>query len=232
MFHLNRRLAAALAFTTVLGITARPAVAQTYNAICVLVDSQGNALDLSRLCGDQSQTARRAAKPVKARPASLSLPKAGEVPDYGVIFLNAVSDEPIHLEGRYQYLTASLGNASSASVSDIWLYYNILVSIDGEYASIGKGGKQVRQEALGAGDRFPVKLTEADVMDDVITPFQTTEDISIRVTTLAWTEADGSRNSFSPESYRLAEGIGRCYFPWELDGVGRGCGSRAVSSRL
>ncbi len=232
MFHLNRRVvAAAVAIPTLFGLAAAPAVAQTYNAVCVLVDSQGNTLDLSRLCGDQSQTTRRV-QPVKARPASLPVPAKGEVPDYGVIFLNSISDEPIHLGDRFNYLTTSLGNASSGSVNDIWLHYDILVSIDGEYASIGKGGKRVRQEALGVGDRMAVKLSAADVMDDVITPFQTTEDISIRVTTLAWTEADGSRNSFSPDSYRLAKGIGSCYFPWELDGAGRGCGSRSVSSRL
>ncbi len=231
MLYLHRRVAAlALAISTIVGTAASPAVAQTYNVVCIFVDSQGSVLDLSRLCGDPGRAIQ--SKPVKARPASLPVPAQGEVPDYGVIFLNAVGDKPIHLEGRDYYLSTSLGNASSGSVDDIWLHYDILVSIDGEYASIGKGGKRLPEEVLGAGDRVAVKLSVADVMDDVIAPFQTTEDISIRVTTLAWTEADGSRNSFSPDSYRLAQGVGSCYFPWELDGAGRGCGSRAVSSHL
>jgi len=234
MSLLNCRAAAsAFAFATaVLGFSISPAVAQNYDAICVLVDSQGNALDLSRLCGDTSGSRRTSVKPVTARPRQLPMPQAGEVPDYGVIFLSPVGEAPIHLGDRSHYLDSQLGNASSGSVSNIRLHYDLLVSAGGDYISIGQGGKQIRERELGAGDRFNFKLSVADVMDDVIRPFQATEDIAIRITALVWTEADGSRNSFSSDSYRLAEGIGNCYFPWERDRAGRSCGTRAVSNRL
>ena len=223
----------AITATVAAGLMAQPSVAQTYNAVCLLVDSQGNALDLSRICGSQSQTSSSAdVKPIKARPASLPIPSQGEVPDYGVIFLSVLQEEPIHLGDREHYVVSSVGNASSQPVDEIRLYYDISVSVEGEYASIGKGSKVIHQDALEVGDRVSFYVSSEDVMDQVIEPFRTTEDISIQVTALGWTEADGSRNSFSPDSYRLAEGIGRCYFPWELDWAGRGCGSRAVSNRL
>lgn len=236
MVPFDRRLLGSLVAMTMMvgaGLVARPSVAQTYNAVCLLVDSQGNALDLSRICGSQSQTSSSAtAKPIKAQPASLPIPSQGKVPDYGVIFLNVLDEKPIHLGDREHYIVSSIGNASSQPVNEIRLYYDISVSVEGEYASIGKGSKLIRQEALDAGDHVAFHVSSEDVMDQVIEPFRTAEDISIQVLALGWTEADGSRNSFAPESYRLAEGIGRCYFPWELDWAGRGCGARAVSNRL
>lgn len=206
-----------------------------FNAVCLWIDAQGNALDLSRLCGSaQGSRAMARPQPLKARPANPGAiaPAPGTIPDYGVIFLSAVDEAPIHLGDRNHYLANTLGNASSGAISDLRIYYDILVSIGDEYAPIAKGSKLIGDGRMAAGERTPLGLSRIDVMDHVPPEFRTTEDISIQVRAIGWRNAQGDRDSFAPDSYRLAQGIGQCHFPWERDGVGRSCRGQAMSERL
>lgn len=239
----RHRLLPLLALGAVMGAIAlspnRPVQAQTapapFNAVCIWIDAQGNALDTSRLCGS-SQASQAVARPqsAPARPATTRAiaPAPGSVPDYGVIFLSAVDEAPIHLGDRSHYLANTLGNASSGAVSDLRVYYDILVSIGDEYAPIAKGSKLIGDGRVAAGDRAPLVLSRVDVMDQVPVEFRATEDISIQMQAIGWIDAEGNRDSFAPSSYKLARGIGQCYFPWERDGAGRSCRGQAVSERL
>ena len=251
-------LACVIAWSGLAGISAISATAQTAsprpstngteeleaNSICLLRDSEGNVQDLSRLCraGQSNAVLRRPFQLPELEPAqpfdpssepggSGSSPLADSLPDYGVIFLSPVSEDPIHLGYRSSYLASYVGNASSEPLENVRVYYDILLSSGEEYAQIGRGSELINV-AMEPGQRRFFSIIPSDVMTQVPPAYRHSKDISIQVKAIGWIGPDGETSSFDAKSYKLARGMGQCHFPWERDGRGLACGSRAASERL
>jgi hypothetical protein len=209
--------------------------------VCVMVASNGQSLDLGRLCGATPQrSAPRSlfvTTPLETnalRPPTLPILKPADLgapakPSYGVILLKPQPKNPVALGAMQPELAVRLGNASSNIARNVTVIYEISVPQGGGgFVAIGQGTKSAALPNLASGQTTTVAIQRSEVRDLVPVSFRSSDELAIRITALGWRDPDGKLQSFGPDSYRLARGIGQCTYPWELNARGQQCPSSAI----
>ncbi len=203
--------------------------------VCVMVASSGQALDLGRLCGATPQPSaprslfvtlpfEQPALPV-LKPAPLN---QTDRPSYGVILLQAQPKNPVILGPMQPDLAVRLGNASNQPARNVTLVYEIAVPRSGGgFVAIGQGTKSAQLLTLAPGKTTTIAIQRSEVRDRVPSSFRSSDELAIRITALGWRDPEGKPQSFGPDSYRLARGIGQCTYPWELTAKGQACPATA-----